>query len=310
MSEPAAEPAGVLLVDKPQGITSHDVVDSVRRLYRTRRVGHAGTLDPMATGLLIVLVGKATKASDQLMAQDKEYLGEATLGVVTDTQDAEGETRETNPVPEITEAQVRAALASMVGDQFQVPPMHSAKKIGGQKLYDLARKGVEVVREPRAIRIAEFELLSWASPKIHFRVRCTKGTYVRTLAEDLGRLLGCGAHLSALRRTASGALCVEQAVTLDALEALDAAARLALLLPPDVLLHDWLEVRLPEDEAGRFLTGLRRRVALADRAAVRVYGPQPRAFLGSAHFHAGELIADRLLSPPEVQALVAGQSAP
>ena len=146
MSEPVAEPAGVLLVDKPQGITSHDVVDSVRRLYRTRRVGHAGTLDPMATGLLIVLVGKATKASDQLMAQDKEYLGEATLGVVTDTQDAEGETLETNPVPEITEAQVRAALATMLGDQLQVPPMHSAKKIGGQKLYDLARKGSEVVR--------------------------------------------------------------------------------------------------------------------------------------------------------------------
>ena len=148
MSEAGAEPAGVLLVDKPRGITSHDVVDSVRRLYRTRRVGHAGTLDPMATGLLIVLVGKATKASDQLMAQDKEYLGEATLGVVTDTQDAEGETLETNPVPEITEAQVRAALASMLGDQLQVPPMHSAKKIGGQKLYDLARKGIEVAANP------------------------------------------------------------------------------------------------------------------------------------------------------------------
>ena len=206
MSEPAAEPAGVLLVDKPQGITSHDVVDSVRRLYRTRRVGHAGTLDPMATGLLIVLVGKATKASDQLMAQDKEYLGEATLGIVTDTQDAEGETLETNPVPEITEAQVRAALASMLGDQFQVPPMHSAKKIGGQKLYDLARKGIEVVREPRAISLAEFELLSWQSPKINFRVRCTKGTYVRTLAYDLGRKLGPGAHLLKVLRGAVAAI--------------------------------------------------------------------------------------------------------
>ena len=204
MSEPAAEPAGVLLVDKPQGITSHDVVDSVRRLYRTRRVGHAGTLDPMATGLLIVLVGKATKASDQLMAQDKEYLGEA---------------------------QVRAALASMLGDQSQIPPMHSAKKIGGQKLYDLARKGIEVVREPRAISISEFELLSWQSPKINFRVRCTKGTYVRTLAYDLGRKLGPGAHLSMLRRTRSGQLDLARGHTLPQLGAMSDDQLVAALVP-------------------------------------------------------------------------------
>jgi tRNA pseudouridine55 synthase len=231
MSEPVAEPAGVLLVDKPQGITSHDVVDSVRRLYRTRRVGHAGTLDPMATGLLIMLVGKATKASDQLMAQDKEYLGEATLGIVTDTQDAEGETLETNPVPEISEAQVRVALASMLGDQSQIPPMHSAKKIGGQKLYDLARKGIEVVREPRAISISEFELLSWQSPKINFRVRCTKGTYVRTLAYDLGRKLGPGAHLSMLRRTRSGQLDLSRGHTLPQLGAMNDEQLVAALVP-------------------------------------------------------------------------------
>jgi len=236
MSEPVAEPAGVLLVDKPQGITSHDVVDSVRRLYRTRRVGHAGTLDPMATGLLIVLVGKATKASDQLMAQDKEYLGEATLGIVTDTQDAEGETLETNPVPELTEAQVRAALASMLGDQSQVPPMHSAKKIGGRKLYDLARKGVEVVREPRAISISEFELLSWESPRINFRVRCSKGTYVRTLAHDLGRRLGPGAHLSMLRRTRSGRIDVAESASLQALGAMDETGLRSRLVSPERLL--------------------------------------------------------------------------
>ncbi|MGA0133119.1 MAG: tRNA pseudouridine(55) synthase TruB [Opitutales bacterium] len=233
MSSEENGPEGVLLVDKPGGCTSHDVVDSVRRLYRTRRVGHAGTLDPMATGLLVVLVGRATKASDRLMAQDKEYLGEATLGVVTDTQDAEGETLETNPVPEITEAQVRSALASMLGDQLQVPPMHSAKKIGGQKLYDLARKGIEVVREPRAIRISEFELLSWQSPKINFRVRCTKGTYVRTLAHDLGRRLGPGAHLSMLRRTRSGRLDVARGHTLEQLGAMDDGGLAAALLAVD-----------------------------------------------------------------------------
>lgn len=231
MSMSAIEPAGVLLVDKPQGITSHDVVDCVRRLYRTRRVGHAGTLDPMATGLLILLVGPATKASDQLMAQDKEYLGEATLGVVTDTQDAEGRTLETNAVPEITEARVRAALAAMLGDQLQVPPMHSAKKIGGRKLYELARKGVEVVREPRAISLAEFTLLAWESPRIRFLVRCTKGTYVRTLAFDLGRRLGPGAHLSMLRRTRSGRLDLSRGHTLPQLGAMDEAGLLTALIP-------------------------------------------------------------------------------
>ncbi len=231
MSDSVDEPSGVLLVDKPQGITSHDVVDSVRRLYQTRRVGHAGTLDPMATGLLILLVGKATKASDQLMAQEKEYLGEATLGIVTDTQDAEGETLETNPVPEITESQIRDALASMLGDQFQIPPMHSAKKIGGKKLYELARKGLEVVREPRAIRIDAFDLISWQSPKINFRVHCTKGTYVRTLAYDLGRKLGPGAHLSMLRRTRSGNLDLSRGHTLQALGAMNDEQLLAALVP-------------------------------------------------------------------------------
>jgi len=219
-------PDGILLVDKPQGLTSHDVVARARRALGTRKVGHAGTLDPMATGLLVMLIGKATRISHQLMAQDKEYLGEATLGVVTDTQDAEGETRETNPVPVITEAQVRAALASMVGDQFQVPPMHSAKKIGGQKLYDLARKGVEVVREPRAIRIAEFELTDPSRPLATFRAAVSKGTYVRTLAADIGERLGCGAHLVALRRTLRERWARERGYRRMALEAAEPAAAL------------------------------------------------------------------------------------
>ncbi len=229
-------PDGVLLVDKPRCCTSHDVVDSVRRLYGTRRVGHAGTLDPMATGLLIVLVGRATKASDLLMAQDKEYLGEATLGTVTDTQDAEGKAVETNAVPTLTEDQVREAMATMVGDQSQVPPMHSAKKIGGRKLYDLARKGVEVAREPRPITITEFELLSWESPRINFRVRCSKGTYVRTLAHDLGRRLGPGAHLSMLRRTRSGRIDVAESASLQALGAMDETGLRSRLVSPERLL--------------------------------------------------------------------------
>lgn len=231
MNSPVDEPTGILLVDKPQGITSHDVVDKIRRIYQTRKVGHAGTLDPMATGLLIILIGKATKASQFLMSQEKEYLGEATLGMTTDTQDAEGETLETLVVPEISTEQIKAALQSMLGDQFQIPPMHSAKKIGGKKLYELARKGIEVEREPRFIRINLFELQNWTSPRFTFKVQCTKGTYVRTLAFDLGKKLGPGAHLSMLRRTVSGNLTIDRGFTLLQLGEMNAAQLRESLIP-------------------------------------------------------------------------------
>ena len=231
MSDAFPEPEGILLVDKPQGITSHDVVDKIRRLYGTRRVGHAGTLDPMATGLLIILVGKATKASQYLMSQEKEYLGQATLGIKTDSQDADGEIIETQPVPEISESQIKEALKTMLGDQYQTPPMHSAKKIGGKKLYELARKGIEVEREPRFIRINLFNLENWVSPHLQFRVQCTKGTYVRTLAFDLGNKLGPGAHLSMLRRTSSGNLHVDKAHTLMQLGTMNRAKLIESLIP-------------------------------------------------------------------------------
>lgn len=231
MSEPLPEPSGILLVDKPQGITSHDVVDKIRRLYSTRRVGHAGTLDPMATGLLIILVGKATKASQYLMSQEKEYIGQATLGATTDSQDADGEVTETKPVPEISEQQIKDVLKSMLGDQHQIPPMHSAKKVGGKKLYELARKGIEIEREPRFIRINLFNLDGWSSPNIQFRVQCTKGTYVRTLAFDIGHKLGPGAHLSMLRRTSSGSLHVDKAYTLMQLGAMSRQQLIDCLVP-------------------------------------------------------------------------------
>jgi len=225
------EPEGVLLVDKPRGPTSHDVVGRIRRLYGTRRVGHAGTLDPMATGLLIILVGKATKASAYLMSQDKAYEADLTLGVVTDSQDAEGEVRETNPVPPIGEETIRAAMQGMLGDQYQTPPMHSARKVNGVPLYKLAHKGLEIEREPRFIRVESMDLVRWSPPVLTFRTRCTKGTYVRTLGHDLGRKLGPGGHLTALRRTASGAHDVGEAVTLDALDAMSLPERLARLIP-------------------------------------------------------------------------------
>ncbi|WP_438482543.1 tRNA pseudouridine(55) synthase TruB [Oleiharenicola lentus] len=211
---------GVLLVDKPKGLTSHDVVYRLRRKLQIKRIGHAGTLDPMATGVLVMLIGKATKLSQYLMSVDKIYEGEATLGVVTDSQDAEGEVLVTNPVPELTEAQVRETMKTFLGDQYQTPPMHSAIKKNGVPLYKLAHKGEEIEREPRFIRVAKFDLLSFASPKITFDLHCTKGTYVRTVAKDLGDKLGCGAHLSALRRTGSGKFLIAQCVTLEQIEAM------------------------------------------------------------------------------------------
>lgn len=214
------EVEGVLLVDKPTDHTSHDVVARLRGKLQMKRIGHAGTLDPSATGLLIMLIGKATKVSQYLMSADKEYTGTVKLGETTNTQDAEGEVLTTQPVPEFTEAQILAAMAEFKGDQYQTPPMYSAIKIDGVPLYKKARKGEDVEREPRFIRVMDYELNRWESPEIDFRVRSSKGTYVRTLAHDLGEKLGCGGHLKNLRRTASGDLRVEQATTLEDLLAM------------------------------------------------------------------------------------------
>src|SRR3954471_2380303 len=211
---------GILLVDKPGEHTSHDVVARLRGKLKMKRIGHAGTLDPMATGLLIILVGKATRVSQYLISLDKEYEGTIELGKVTDTQDADGEVMETRPVPPLTEGQVKSAIQSFLGDQYQTPPMYSAIKIDGVPLYKSARKGEDVEREPRFIRVSSWDVTRFASPQIDFRLRCTKGTYVRTLAHDLGQKLGCGAHLAALRRTGTDKFNVSQALTLEQIQAL------------------------------------------------------------------------------------------
>jgi tRNA pseudouridine55 synthase len=218
---PTKELDGILLVDKPADHTSHDVIARLRGKLRMKRIGHAGTLDPMATGLLVVLVGKATSVSQYLISLDKEYTGTIKLGVTTNSQDADGEVLVTRPVsPSLTEAEVLAAIKTMLGDQYQMPPMFSAIKIDGVPLYKLARKGEEIVREPRFIRVASWDLTRFAPPELDFRVRCTKGTYVRTLAHDLGEKLGCGAHLSALRRTGTDKLTLERALTIEQINAL------------------------------------------------------------------------------------------
>jgi tRNA pseudouridine55 synthase len=298
---------GVLLLDKPVGLSSNDALQKAKRLFRAEKAGHTGTLDPLASGLLPLCFGAATKFSQVSLDADKAYRATLQLGVTTTTGDAEGEVLQRRPVSSDRIA-IEAACARSTGEIEQVPPMHSALKKDGKALYEYARAGIEVEREARRVTIHRIDIVDWHDDVLVLDVRCSKGTYVRTLAEDIGEALGCGAHLSALRRTASGPMSLESAVTLEQLAELDERQRDALLLPADALLAEWPQVQLGDDDAARFLSGLRRRVALADQPAVRVYGPQPRAFLGSAHVKAGELIADRLLSPVEVQGLLSTPS--
>ncbi len=209
---------GVLLVDKAPGMTSHDVVAIARRSLNTKKIGHCGTLDPLATGLLIIVIGRGTKMQDLLMSEDKEYVGTLKLGETTDSQDADGVVTETKPVPELTHEQIEAAFSKFRGDFYQMPPMVSAIKKDGVALYKLARQGKTVEREPRFVHVFADEILAVRLPEIDFRVVCSKGFYVRTYAHDIGAELGCGAHLKSLRRTKSGKFSVDQAVTVEELK--------------------------------------------------------------------------------------------
>jgi tRNA pseudouridine55 synthase len=296
---------GVLLLDKPPGLSSNDALQRAKWLLRAEKAGHTGTLDPLATGLLPLCFGAATKFAQASLEADKRYLATLRLGRTTTTGDAEGELVRERPVV-VDRAAVEAACARWTGPIEQMPPMHSALKHQGRALYEYARAGVTIEREPRAVTLHAIDIVAWddaAPEELVLDVRCSKGTYVRTLAEDIGETLGCGAHLTALRRTGSGALALEGAITLEELEALPEPAREAALRHPDALLADRPAVHLDAVEAARFLTGLRRRTSQPDCAQVRVYGPDPRALLGSAHIQGGELVADRLLSPVEVQGL-------
>ena len=195
---------GAILIDKPAGPTSHDVVDAIRRKFGIKKVGHCGTLDPNATGLLIIVLGRGTKLSEKLMGDDKVYEGVIKFGEATDSYDADGEITETKPVPSLTLDQLNEAAAAYIGDLMQTPPMVSAIKKEGVPLYKLARKGIEVEREPRLVHIYNFRFADYREPLGAFTIACTKGTYVRSIAHELGQKLGCGAHLASLRRTSSG----------------------------------------------------------------------------------------------------------
>jgi tRNA pseudouridine55 synthase len=222
---------GAVLIDKPAGPTSHDVVDAIRRKFGIKKVGHCGTLDPNATGLLIIVLGRGTKLSEKLMGDDKVYEGAIKFGETTDSYDADGELTASLPVPPMTLDQLNDEAAKFVGDLMQIPPMVSAIKIKGVPLYKLARKGIEIEREPRLVHIYNFRFTGYESPLGRFKIACTKGTYVRSIAHDLGQKLGCGAHLATLRRSVSGRFDVADATTLDAVLQLTAAGLEKKVIP-------------------------------------------------------------------------------
>ena len=302
---------GVLLLDKPLGLSSNQALQKAKWLLRAEKAGHTGTLDPLATGVLPLCFGAATKFSQLHLDADKTYETTVRLGVRTSTADAEGEVIETRPV-ECTPGQVVEVLDRFMGPIQQVPPMHSALKKDGKALYEYAREGETVEREPRDVVIHELELLDMQlqgeAPFLRLRVQCSKGTYIRTLGEDIAKALGCGGHLTALRRVATGSFEEKDCITLAALEAMEESQRLQQLRPVEALLDGHEAVTLDGENAGRFLSGLRRRGRWHDTERAAVYGVQPHALLGTAHVKAGELIPGRLLSPIEIQQILESQS--
>lgn len=275
---------GVLLLDKPVGLTSNGALQRVKRLLNANKAGHTGSLDPLASGMLPLCFGEATKISAYLLDADKRYRAVCKLGVITDSGDADGEVKETRPVETYDESRIREVLEGFMGGIAQIPPMHSAIKRGGVPLYKLAHQGIEVEREAREVTIHALELLRYEGDELEIDVTCSKGTYIRTLAEDIGEALGCGAHIAALRRTGVGALEGFPTYSLEALETLAGEQGLAaldeLLIPMDAALPDWPEVRLSEDASFYLCKGQPVFVPkLKNSGLVRLYQGETR-FLG------------------------------
>lgn len=271
---------GFITIDKPAGMTSHDVVAKLRRVAGQRRVGHGGTLDPAATGVLPIALGEATKLLSYLVDGRKTYLATVHLGITTTTDDAEGEALETLPVPPLGREALQAALQPFVGRVQQVPPIYSAIQVGGQRMYDLARRGEKVELAPREVEIDRIEIHAWQPPQLTIEVVCGKGTYIRAIARDLGTALGCGAHLAALRRTAVGPLIAARAVALGTLVATPASLA-EHLLPPETAILDWPRVDVDEPTAKRIRNGL----------SVRLSEPEPTDDCIRAHGPEGHLLA-------------------
>lgn len=281
---------GALLVDKPLGLSSNAALQQAKRLFGAAKAGHGGTLDPLASGLLVVLFGEGTKFAGPMLDADKEYLATVKLGQTTVTGDAEGEVLETRAVA-VDRPGIEAALKSFLGEIEQVPPMHSALKRDGVPLYRLARKGESVERQPRRVTILDLELLRVELPALELRVRCSKGTYIRSLAADIGAALGTGAHLAALRRTGSGRLRIEDAATLEALGALSAAGREQRVLPLSALLADLPRADVDAQAEARLRHGQALQISGLPQGLCGLYGP------GGAVIGLGVAQADGSLRP-------------
>ena len=286
---------GVLLLDKPYGVSSNAALQTSRKLLNAAKAGHTGTLDPLASGLLPLTFGEATKFSADLLYADKTYIANVKLGQTTTTGDLEGEFVETKPVT-CDRAAIDEALVAFRGEIQQVPPMFSALKRDGKTLYELAREGVQLELEPRTVTISMLNVLSYENEVLTIEVTCSKGTYIRVLAEDIGRALGCGAHLVGLRRTKVGDLSIEDAVLLDDFRAMDAEGRKAALAPIDRLMQTLPVVALDEEQTVRFCHGQRLPLGLQECERVRVYGPDSQ-MVGTARINEyGVLAPERLIA--------------
>ncbi|MBS3823239.1 MAG: tRNA pseudouridine(55) synthase TruB [Wenzhouxiangellaceae bacterium] len=289
---------GILLLDKPLGLTSNAALSRAKRVLDIRKAGHTGALDPLATGLLPLCFGQATKVSAFLLDADKSYLAEITLGESTASGDAEGDVVERREVPQLTRADVEAVLEEFRGTIEQVPPMYSALKHKGRRLHELARAGIEVERKPRQVKIHRLDMLDFEPPRLVVRVRCSKGTYIRSLAMDIGARLGCGAHLGALRREASGPFVLTDAVTLEALEDMNADQARRLLLAPDAALPHLPRVELDDAEATAIGHGKAVALKQPPEGVVRIYSRDRFLGLGQTDPR-GVLRVRRLFSVPD-----------
>ncbi len=294
---------GILLLDKPLGISSNEALQSVKRMYNAQKAGHTGSLDPLATGLLPICFGEATKLSAFLLDADKSYLTECTLGEKTSSGDAEGDVIKTRPVEEYSEAQIREVLDTFVGTIDQLPPMHSALKKDGQPLYKLARQGIEIERETRPITIYKIDLVSFSGNKLVIDVYCSKGTYIRTLADDIGEKLGCGAYVSSLRRNTVGVFDIEDSISLSKVESLRDekafAAMDELIIPMEEALTNWPSIELSEDAAHYLIQGQPVLVPKAPtNGLVRLFRNQGD-FLG-----VGQIQDDGLVAPKRLLSMI------
>ncbi len=283
---------GILLIDKRQGVSSNRALQEVRRLYNASKAGHSGSLDPLATGLLPVCFGEATKVSAFMLDDDKRYEAVIKLGVVTDSGDMDGSVTETHPVPDLSGKELESILAGFIGEIRQIPPMYSALKHEGRRLYELAREGKSVERKARVIQIYSLECLEYSGDQIRLDVRCSKGTYIRTLAEDIGRAIGCGATIAQLRRLEAGCFSINEAFTLDQLQELNDAALMTCLRPVDEPLMSWSAIHLHEPDSSFIKQGGQVRLSVDNGSSGKV-----RLYSDSGFIGIGEVLENGMLIP-------------